>query len=87
MKYRDIDWTQARCIGIDPIIYYDLPAGEATPHYRKMRELCVVCPIKKSCSDWSLHHEEYGFWSGRSERQRWAARRELNIILDSLPLY
>jgi WhiB family redox-sensing transcriptional regulator len=83
-RYKDTNWEYAACQGTDSRLFYDLEAGEAGGYYPLMRRICNACPIKKECAEWSIRHEEFGFWAGMSERQRWLERRKLKLPLKSL---
>ena len=85
--FRDTKWELASCRGTDNRLFFDLDAGEAGGYYPLMRKICGSCAILKECAEWAIPHEEYGFWAGMSERQRWSVRRQVDVPLDSLPIY
>lgn len=44
---------------------------------------CVNCPVKKECFNYSVLHEEYGYWAGTTERQRRVLRKN-KVLLTTL---
>jgi hypothetical protein len=43
--------------------------------------LCAACPMLDACDAWSLQREEFGYWAGRTAKERSQVRRELGIVL------
>lgn len=64
--------TQAACRTLNPNIFYPergTPTGEA-------KQVCADCPVQPACLMFALdHHEMFGIWGGKSERQRRDLRR------------
>ena len=82
-NYISVNWEKAMCRNQNTDLYFDLGPSEATLHYPLMRKVCKQCPIFKECAEWSIRYEEYGFWAAMSERERWKARREIGVSLES----
>lgn len=34
------------------------------------KRICGECPVKQTCLDWAVRHEQYGIWGGVGPRQR-----------------
>ena len=45
----------------------------------QVRHLCNKCPVKEECLQHALHHEKYGYWGGKSEKQRRKIREQEGI--------
>jgi hypothetical protein len=45
------------------------------------KALCGACPMLAACDAWSLVHEEFGFWAGKTAKERNQIRREREITL------
>lgn len=43
--------------------------------------LCARCPMLEACDAWSLEREEFGYWAGRTAKERNQVRRERGIVL------
>jgi hypothetical protein len=84
IEYRDVEWGEALCKNASTKQYYDLPPSQAPKVYRDLRKICQDCPILNECFAWSVAHEEYGFWAGMPERERWSVRKKMNIRLETL---
>ena len=87
IQYQDVKWSEALCQNVATKQYYDLPPNQAPSIYPSLRKICQDCPILNECFAWSVAHEEYGFWAGMPERERWAVRKKMNIKLESLTVH
>jgi len=78
------------CSGHDPRMWYAHASrddgGNYSEKYKKALEdtkiakaVCKICPIKTECLSYALYHEGHGIWGGKTERERNAIRRLLNI--------
>jgi hypothetical protein len=43
------------------------------------KEICATCTVVEECLDYSLTHEVYGVWGGKSERERRRIRKRFGI--------
>lgn len=65
------DGTEA-CAGLGESMFFTKePAA-----IRDARELCATCPMLNACDEWSMEHEEFGFWAGRTALERERLRKE-----------
>lgn len=84
----DTSWTKdASCRGHDPNLWF--PTGGSTWEERKQirtaLDICRQCPVKEQCLNYALRHEREGIWGGRTQREREALRRHLNMSLIRVP--
>jgi phosphoribosyl-AMP cyclohydrolase len=75
MKYVDVEWSMASCIGTDTRYWYadkdsGFVNGESAGVNRKLRRICRDCDILNDCATYSIEHELYGFWAGMTEDER-----------------
>ncbi len=66
---------KAACKGMDPIIFFGPDVAETVKEKHDREEegkkVCVTCPVKKDCLDYSLESREpYGIWGGLTETER-----------------
>ena len=61
-------WNRALCAETDPEAFFP-EKGESS---KTAKQVCDAgCPIKDLCLEWALaHHERFGVWGGKSERER-----------------
>jgi WhiB family redox-sensing transcriptional regulator len=61
-------WRQyARCLGADPDLFYPSAddAGE------EAKRICMVCPVREPCLEYSITaREKQGVWGGLTEKER-----------------
>jgi Transcription factor WhiB len=62
-----------------PYTYDDFypPTGKALAE--GTQEMCDRCPVQYECLEHALLHEKYGYWGGKSERQRIKIRAKRGI--------
>lgn len=72
------DTTDAKCREVDPEIFF--PDGYQSPQeIRVVLSLCSHCPVFKECHDYSMQHDLYGWWAGKTREERKAKQKELGI--------
>lgn len=71
------DWiTQGACRepGVDPHIFFLENFPQASNRYRRAKitaaQTCERCPVKRTCLDYAVEHDEKGIWGGTDEDQR-----------------
>ena len=84
MRYRDMDWSEAKCFGADIETYFEPNASKAAFNAPILRKICNDCPILNECAQWSLKHEGHGFWAGMGPKMREQVRRKKGIVLESI---
>ena len=80
-----------KCLGHDPNIFFPFSekSGDSySRNYQKGREntllaksICAECEVSEECLMYSLAHEPFGIWGGKTERERKTLRRRLGIHL------
>lgn len=70
------DGTEA-CAGVGEAMFFTKDAAAI----RNARTLCAGCPMLAACNDWSMEHEEFGFWAGKTALERERERLDLGITL------
>lgn len=67
-------WTQdALCQGMDLELFFEFE----NPAVRKyLTALCEPCPVRATCLEQAMSHNEYGWWAGTSRQQRRIRQRE-----------
>jgi hypothetical protein len=48
---------------------------------KKAIDICESCKVRVECLEYSLRHEPFGIWGGRTETERALLRSEKNIVL------
>jgi len=76
MRYEQVDWEQASCRGVWTKMFFIENKAEAAVMTPALRRLCRDCPILSECREYSVVHENNGFWGGmtKDERQRLRAK-------------
>lgn len=76
MRYDDVPWEAAACKGIFTDLFYLENTAEAALITPTLRRICQGCPVLDECREYSVMHENAGFWGGltMSERHRLRAR-------------
>ena len=70
--------ADAACRGLPPDLFYT-KLGEPT---QQAKAVCASCPVTTPCLEFALtHHEKFGIWGGKSERER----RHLRSLLPGRP--
>ena len=61
-------WRQyARCLGVDPEVFYPASDEGAEP----AKAICRVCPVREACLEHAITaREKQGVWGGLTERER-----------------
>lgn len=86
LKFPNFDDT-AVCRQIDTDLMFTEPADagdtkrERRAFYDGLKAFCKTCPFLSECSEWSLHHEEYGVWGATTAKERITIRRQLGVKL------
>jgi hypothetical protein len=50
------------------------------------KKLCQTCEHIVECAEWGIRHERFGIWGGLSPYELIAARKNRNIIMQSIDL-
>lgn len=71
---------RAACRGVDPSIFFPVGDGERldSSGYAKARSICASCPVRLQCLK-EHADEQFGFWGGRSPRERVDLRRQREV--------
>ena len=43
-------------------------------------QICNLCPVSTHCLEYSLRHEPYGIWGGKTEEERAHIRQTRGIV-------
>jgi hypothetical protein len=88
-KTLDTPPKNGSCLGHDPNIFFPFSekSGDSySRNYVKGREntilaksICENCLVSEECLQYSLRHEPFGIWGGKTERERKTLRRRLGI--------
>lgn len=66
-------FSQARCLGLDPKIFFPERRGGLDP---RAKTICAQCPVREECLDYAIElNIQHGVWGGCSERERRRLRR------------
>ncbi len=67
-----MDWQGQGLCAYHPNPDLWLPEGHMIEQLsQEPKRICRECPVKQTCLDWALtHEEEYGVWGGLSEKER-----------------
>ena len=67
-----IDWTQARCRGINTEVFYleESQLWDRKMSLKMIRKVCFSCPIRQECLTYAIEKEEEGTWGGLSHWER-----------------
>ncbi len=76
MRYEDVPWESAACKGVLTDLFFMENAAESQLITPTLRRMCRDCPILSECREYSVVHENNGFWGGmtKDERQRLRAK-------------
>lgn len=72
------------CAGIGVELFYDdnrKTEYQNRIHHEKLVDICRSCPRLNECFAYAVHHEQYGFWAGTTEKQRNEIRKRNKIKL------
>jgi len=53
------------CQNVDPDVFFN-ESGQS----RKAKAICQPCPVRESCRDWAIEHQEIGIWGGTTTAER-----------------
>lgn len=70
-------FTGALCRGLDSDKFFPEEFEVPDPDIIK---LCWSCPIRESCLNWALSHDEVGIWGGLSEYERGLIQRRRHRV-------
>lgn len=48
----------------------DPPSGKPASVPEIVARTCHACPVRQTCLDWALKHDEYGVWAGTTRKVR-----------------
>ena len=77
--YYNIDWSLARCAGVDPDSFFPDDRGNPIQSNSALRKVCEGCPILVQCANYAIKHEQRGFWGGLSAHGRREIRKANNL--------
>ena len=77
MKYDEVDWSQAACVGIWTPLFFQENTAEAALMTPAFREMCGGCPILSECREYAIEHENHGFWGGLTVTERHKLRARM----------
>ena len=61
--------SQARCLGVDPEVFYPDEEDEAGAEIAK--QICAACPVREVCLEHAIAvREKWGVWGGLTARER-----------------
>ena len=70
--------TDAACIDVDPVFFFDLPPGRGGAMTAKA--ICRQCPVRRQCLDTALQFEHrsirHGVWGGLTPKERGRLARQ-----------
>jgi len=88
VRWIDVDWEQARCIGHDePDWFFNYEIARTHTINREVEEqraFCKECPIVLECLDYSLRVDVHGFWGGTTRDERKQIRKATGMYYESL---
>ena len=70
MRYEDVKWEHASCVGINTDLFFMENPAEAALVGPTIRRMCAECPILAECREYAIWHERQGFWGGLTARER-----------------
>lgn len=75
----DWDRSQAKCQGHEDMYLHDDEREYTKDHRAWMDSKCDTCPVFKSCREWAIAHEDFGYWAGTTAGERREERKERGI--------
>jgi WhiB family redox-sensing transcriptional regulator len=82
-RWAQQDWFDAAaCKGMTELFFPPAGEREAARLQRepKARAVCDSCPVVEPCREYARRQQEYGFWGGENEEERFTAiRRERRL--------
>ena len=80
-----------KCLGQDPNIFFPFSEKSGDSYSRNnvrgrnntilAKSICAECEVSEECLEYSLLHEPFGIWGGKTERERKTLRRKLGVSL------
>lgn len=83
MKFPNLDDAPCAELGTD-LFFLDRSDMHWVTTRNSLRKICNACPVQEACLEWSLRHEEFGWWGGYSAAERANMRREMGILLENI---
>ena len=76
----------AACIGEEPELFFPMgPPTLVTAQTARAKAVCVRCPVRDDCLEWSLvTAQDAGVWGGLDEDERRELRRRRRRALTSV---
>ena len=82
-RWTQQDWfDEAACKGMTDLFFPPAGEREAARLQRepKARAVCASCPVVEPCRAYARRQQEFGFWGGENEEERFTAiRRERRL--------
>lgn len=78
MRFDDVPWEAAACKGILTDFFYIENTAQAATLTPTLRKICQGCPILSECREYSVVHENHGFWGGLTKNERQTLRARWN---------
>jgi hypothetical protein len=75
----DWDREQAACKGHEDIYLHNDEREYTNDHRAWMDSKCDTSPVFKSCREWAIAHEDFGYWAGTTAGERREERKERGI--------
>ena len=78
--------ASAACIREDPELFFPMgPPGLVTAQTARAKAVCVACPVRDECLEWSLvTAQDAGVWGGLDEDERRELRRRRRRALTTV---
>lgn len=75
MKYEDVEWDKASCLGVSTDLFFMENAAESALTMPTLRRMCAGCDILTECREYATANEPWGFWGGMTMTERANLRR------------
>ena len=80
--------AEAACKGYDPNMWFEPTVNdfETQAKNKIAKSICLSCPVRDMCLEYSLHFERYGIWGGlaANDREQIRRRKHIDIIVRRL---
>ena len=71
MRYEDVDWTLASCIGVPTDVFYPETQEQWWDVRKTVKDMCNACRIKSDCLQYAIEYEkDNGMFAGTTPRDR-----------------
>lgn len=77
MRFEDVDWSKASCLGINTDLFFMENSAEAAVMMPTLRKMCAGCDILSECREYATLNEPWGFWGGMTMAERALLRRRM----------